>query len=102
MLSWASTPNDDGQVAAGFGSTLRYVVAPVSFRSVVPLLDSMAGAAGNPAGTGPGGAAGTLRNLECAFTCVTTKLGSAALSERPVSFSSAGGDDTPGAPPGGL
>ena len=81
MSSCASTPNDGGQVAAGSSAaTVRYVVPPVSFRSVVPLLDSMVGAGGKSgrARAGRREAAGTLMNRECAFTCVTTKFGSAA------------------------
>src|SRR5262245_29855882 len=101
MSSWASTPNAGGQLAAALGATVRYVVAPASFKSVVPLLDSMAGAVGKPAGAGPGGAAGTVMNRECAFTLATTKSGSAALSDSAVSFSSTGGVGMPGAPPGG-
>ena len=102
MSSWASSPNDGGHVAAGFGAIVRYVVPPVSFMSVGPPLESCDGTVGNPAGTGPGGATGTVMNRERAFTCVTTKAGSAGLSDSPVRISSTGAGETPGAPPGGL
>src|SRR5215470_10297333 len=102
MSSCVSTPKEGGQAAGFVGSTVRYVVSPVSFRSLVPPLESCVGAIGNPAGAGPGGGAGTLMNLEYALTFVSTKFGSAEASDKSVILSTTGVVDMPCAPPGGL
>src|SRR5262249_55062080 len=102
MSSCASTPNEGGQLAEFVGSTVRYVVPPVSFRSVVVPLDSCVGVVGNPAGAGPGGGDGTLMSLESALTFVTTKFGSAEASDKSVIVSTTGAVDMPCGPPGGV
>ena len=70
--SCANTPNSGGQLAGFVGCTVRYVVPPVSFRSVVAPAPSIVGVVGYPTGMAPGGAAGIERKRETALIFVTT------------------------------